>query len=116
MKKLFFVLFGIFLTFNVFAFDFDGRWIANFEMVDKDGKSDRGKVEVDFSGNKCTFYQKNTQNVYTYKRDENFFFLARLGYEIKIKNDDKFILFPRFGSDIKYIVFVRKENEWERES
>lgn len=111
MKKLFFVLVCIFLSINVFSFDFEGNWRADFEMVEED-EIKNGTVNVGFFGNnKCIFYRENSQSVYDYERDENFFFLARAGYEIKIENEDKFILFPRHGSNIKYIVFVRMDDE-----
>ena len=111
MKKLFFVLVCIFLSFNVFAFDFTGDWEASYEMVEEDGVSERGEIQVHFNGNKCIFYRENSQSVYDYERDDNFFFLAGAGYELKIENEDKFILFPRFGTNIKYIIFVRTRDE-----
>jgi hypothetical protein len=112
MKKLFFVFVCIFLSFNVFAFEFEGSWQIEYETLDGEVE----KMNVEFINSLCIFHKEKMESVYNYKRDDNFFFLAGLGYEIKVISDDEFILFPRHGSDIKYIMFVRVNDERKTKS
>lgn len=113
MKKLFFILIYFSIAVNIFSFDFIGNWDANFKTIEtEDSISEDRSIKIKFNRDNCIFYRENTQSIYNYKVDENFFFIANSGYEIKIENDDKFILIPRHESDVEYIVFIREWYEW----
>lgn len=107
MKRLFFVLVCIFLSFNVFAFDLFGQWTATFEM-EEEGKVVEKTVEVEFLEDKCVFHYEDGQiSEYSYNLDEEFLFIEGAGYWFEEIDENTFRLVPAFEGTAKEIIFER---------
>ncbi|MFW6002100.1 MAG: hypothetical protein ACOCQD_02065 [archaeon] len=107
MKKLFFILICIFLSFNVSAFDLFGQWVATFEAVEGD-KTIEKIVEVEFLEDKCIFhYEDGNTAEYTYELDDEFLFIEGAGYWFEEIDDNTFKLVPAFEGMADEIIFER---------
>ena len=106
MKKLFFVLVCIFLSFNVFAFDLFGQWVATFEL--EESEIVEKAVEVEFLEDKCIFHYEDKQTKeYDYSLDDEFLFIEGSGYWFEELDENTFRLVPAFEGTAKEIVFER---------